>query len=157
MGRPQGTRACIVESFQLVTGAPYPTTAKVVNLTPDAPVCTPNPLPVIVIVFPYPPELGDMPLMTGGRTVYVTVLLLCPQAVTCTIFDPVGSPQEGTVTEMEVSDHVLEERVTAPNFTELVSCVGPKPDPEIVTEKELARVPLVGAIPLIVGEGARAV
>ena len=91
--------------------------------------------------------MGDKVVMVGPpETVNVTPLLFVPPVVTTT--EPVVAPA-GTGTRMLVSLQLIGVPLVVLNFTTLVPCGEPKPEPVTVTTVFIG--PVVGEMPLIVG------
>ena len=110
-----------------------------------------KPLPLIVTVAPTGP-LAGVKLEIAGSTVKL-LALVADWPVTVTVNGPLGTPalEDGIVTEIPVSDHVVAVSAVPASCTVLVLCVAPKCVPEIATEVPAA--PLAGVNPLIVGGG----
>jgi hypothetical protein len=97
---------------------------------------------------PNKPEFGDKSVITGG-TVNNTPLLVTPPAAVTTML-PVLAPL-GTVTAMLLSLQEPMVAVLPPNLTLRLVVLGPKFDPEMVTDVPAA--PLAGEMSLIAGGG----
>jgi hypothetical protein len=128
---PVGTVATIVLALQLVTVAVVP-----LNLTVPDPWLAPKFEPEIVTEAPMASDVGEILVMLGaGTTVKVTPLLAVPLTVTTTL--PVVAP-EGTVATMVLFPQLVTLAVTPLNFTVLLPCELPNPEPLIVTEAPIA-------------------
>jgi hypothetical protein len=126
-----GTVTAMLEALQLVGVASVP-----LKLTVPVPCVAPKFVPVIVTEVPTTPEVTERLLITGaGTTVKLTPLLATPDTVTTTF--PVVAP-DGTGTSMVSSLQLVGVAAVPLNFTVLVPCVAPKPDPAIVTEAPTA-------------------
>jgi hypothetical protein len=110
-------------------------------------------VPVIVTAVPTAPEVGERVVMLGAATtVKLTPLLFVPPTFTTTL--PVVAPV-GTVATMDVALQLPMVVAVVPlNFTVLVPCGEPKPDPVIVTDAPTA--PDVGERLVMLGAANRA-
>ena len=139
---PLGTGATIEVALQLEGVAVVP-----LNLTVLVPCVAPKFVPVIVTEVPTTPDVGATVLIFGAAT---TVKLLPFDAVplTVTTIFPVVAPV-GTVATIEVELQLVAVAVVPLNFTVLVPCVVPNPEPVIVTEAPTA--PEVGDTVVMLG------
>jgi hypothetical protein len=138
---PLGTLTVMLVGFQLVAiPAERP-----LNVTVLAPWGAPKFVPVIVTEVPAGPVLGLILVMLGEMTVKAMALLVTAPTVTVTF--PVVAPA-GTGATMLVPLQLVGVAVTPPIFTKLLPCVGPKFEPEIVTN--VPADPEVGFRPVIV-------
>jgi hypothetical protein len=105
--------------------------------------------PLMVTAVPAAPLAGESDVMLGpGVTVKVTPLLVVPPATIVT--GPVVAPA-GTGTRMLESLQLVGVAVVPLNFTRLVPCGMPKPEPAIVTA--VLTVPEVGVSKEMLGGG----
>jgi hypothetical protein len=143
---PVGTTAVMLVSLQ----GPTVVAVTPLNFTVPVPCDSPKPDPAITTDVPITPLLGVSPVMLGVGTTVKLMPLLAPPAVV-TIMFPVVAPA-GTTAVMLVSLHgPTVVAVTPLNFTVLVPCVVPKPDPAITTEEPI--VPLLGVRLVMPGAG----
>jgi len=125
---PLGAGTTIEVALQLVGDATVP-----LNVTVLVPWVAPKFVPVIVTEVPTVPDVGDRVLMVGGAvTVKETPLLTEPLTVTTTfpLVAPLGT---GTVIKVPLQVWVGAYTVLLLNRTKPGPCVGPKPEPLIVT------------------------
>lgn len=128
---PVGTVATMLAALQLVTVAVVP-----LNLTVPKPCVEPKFEPAIVTDAPIAADGGDRLVILGaGTTVKVKPLLAVPLTVTITL--PVVAP-DGTLATMVLFPQLVTLAVTPLNFTVLLPCELPNPDPLIETEAPTA-------------------
>ena len=99
----------------------------------------PNPLPVIVMVVPAPPDSGVTVEIVGDATAKAVEFDHTPDRCTCAV--PVVDPA-ATVAMICVSLQLTTFALVLPSQAMLVPCVDPNPVPEIVTC--VPGTPLVG-------------
>jgi hypothetical protein len=139
-----GTVAPIDVLVQLVTAAAAP-----LKRTTLLPWLVPKFWPLMVTAAPAAPLAGESDVMLGpGLTVKVTPLLVVPPATIVT--GPVVAPA-GTGTTMLESLQLVGVAVVPLNFTRLVPCGMPKPEPAIVTA--VLTVPEAGVSEEMLGGG----
>ncbi len=143
---PAGTGAVIELALQLVGAADVP-----LNVTAPVPCDEPKLAPAIVIDEPTTPDVADRLVMLGaGTTVNPRPLLTRFPRETLTL--PVVAP-EGTVVVMDVALQLVVEDAKVPlKLTVLLSWLGPKCAPVMVTAAPTA--PVVGDRVLMLGVGA---
>jgi hypothetical protein len=130
--------------LQLVTAAAAP-----LKRTTLLPWLVPKFWPLMVTAAPAAPLAGESDVMLGpGLTVKVTPLLVVPPATIVT--GPVVAPA-GTGTTMLESLQLVGVAVVPLNFTRLVPCGMPKPEPAIVTA--VLTVPEAGVSEEMLGGG----
>jgi hypothetical protein len=140
---PEGTVTAMLVVLQVVTVAVVP-----LNFTVLLPCVDPKFVPVTVTAAPTAPDVIDRLVILGAATTVKALPLLSTPLTRTTTF-PVVAPVGTFATMLVALQLVMFVAVVPLNFTVLLPCVEPKPDPAIVTEAPTA--PEVGVSVEMVG------